>query len=165
MGRPDHERYCRKNLRGGLMPLESVFFEFLDGGSLFDTPTNLTPNTLTIRNINWRLRLTQNLSQYPPELTEMWSTFFALLCNSGEMNSDKLMAAAQKMFEIEEYLKKTPNLATNELLAYVQKSNFMQIPDDGELSAIIKSMNVKVSEAYGIPIKAMWPSITKKTYT
>lgn len=84
------------------MPLESVFFEFIDEGILM-----YDQHPKAIRNINWRLRLKIDLSKYPPEFTDLWAEFFSLLTNQGEMNSDKLMAAAQRMFEIEEYLKKT----------------------------------------------------------
>lgn len=92
------------------MPLESVFMEFM-GESLYASSFGLESTApKSIHNINWRLRLKQSLHDYPVELMEMWSTFFSLLTNQGEMTSDKLMAAAQMMFQIEEYLKVTPSI-------------------------------------------------------
>lgn len=85
------------------MPLESVFLEFLDEGGLFGTGY-----PVMMKNINWRLRLKEDMTKYPPEFMQMWADFFSLLGNQGQMTSDKLMAAAQKMFEIEQYIKTVP---------------------------------------------------------
>lgn len=85
------------------MPLESVFLEFLNEGGLFGTGY-----PVMMRNINWRLRLKEDMTKYPPEFMKMWADFFSLLGNQGQMTSDKLMAAAQKMFEIEQYIKTVP---------------------------------------------------------
>jgi hypothetical protein len=79
------------------MPLETVHLEFLDD-PFWDT----SPKTL--RNINARLRLIQNFGDYPKELLGLWAEFFELWKGEKEMTSDRLMAMAQKMFEIESYL-------------------------------------------------------------
>jgi hypothetical protein len=79
------------------MPLETVYLEFIDNPFWDETEK-------TIRNLNVRLRLKQNFADFPKELLDLWVEFFELWKGEKEMTSDRLLAMAQKMFEIESYL-------------------------------------------------------------
>lgn len=138
------------------MPLSSIFFEFI-GEDTFGY-VNMDHHPKTIRNINWRLRFEQSLHEYPNELTEMWVHFFNLLTNQGEMTSDKLMAAAQMMFQIEEYLKVTPSgpqkAPKPKLSDWITNP---YIPPSAEFMKMLDtSIDKEVAKVFGVPIKLIY---------
>lgn len=139
------------------MPLKSVFLEFIDQNPHTGSFNLQNDSPKSVRNLQWRLRLEQNLHHYPAELTEMWSTFFSLLANQGDMTSDKLMAAAQMMFQIEEYLKVTPSIPQK---VPVPKLSDWVVPNYEPSTAIMEMLKAdidnKAESFMGVPLKILY---------
>ena len=117
------------------MTLKTMYIEFLD------FPLKVTPDeyvnvygkkiqdkmpTPTLRNIELRLRLTESLHKYPPELAGIYQRFFLLLAECDDWNSDMLLAMSQLMFEIESY--KADYDALNKTVTTMKGNEFLQIP-------------------------------------